>query len=72
MNEIPMPDLVRQQEFTRSVPDHEIVLSFGYDDHAEKFADWLSEAGWAAFGAWARSQPGRAVASEEPDRETIP
>jgi hypothetical protein len=54
--DIPMPDFVRQQEFTRSVLDHEIVLTFRDDEHAEKFADWLSEDGWTAFGTWVDSQ----------------
>jgi hypothetical protein len=57
MTEIPFPEMVRQQQLQRSVPDHEILLSFRDDQHAEMFADWLQGDGWAAFGAYADSQP---------------
>ena len=50
--EIPFPEMPREYELRRSVPDHELLLVFRDDDHAQLFADWLQGDGWAAFGSW--------------------
>lgn len=52
MSEIPFPDMPRTHTFQRSVPEHELVLSFRDDDHAAKFHDWLEEIGWDQFTTW--------------------
>jgi hypothetical protein len=51
--DIPFPEMPRQYELTRSVPDHELLLSFRDDEHASMFSDWLQGPGWEAFGTWA-------------------
>jgi hypothetical protein len=51
MTEIPFPEMPRTFTQTRTVPDHEVLLSFRDDEHAEKFADWLEGDGWPAFEA---------------------
>lgn len=42
----------RTRTVTQTVPDHELLLVFNDDTTAERFDDWLSTAGWAAFQAW--------------------
>jgi hypothetical protein len=56
VTEIPFPEMPRQYQLQRSVPDHEVVLVFRDDEHAEMFAEWLHSGGWAAFGAYADSR----------------
>jgi hypothetical protein len=55
-NEIPFPTMPQQYELVRDVPDHEVLLVFQSDDHAQMFRDWLEGDGWATFGAFVDSQ----------------
>ena len=55
--EIPFPDMPQHRQLTQSVPDHEVLLVFGSDDHAVKFRDWLQDGGWPAFLDWSGRHP---------------
>ena len=55
IEDIPFPQMPRQYELSRSVPDHELLLSFRDDEHASAFSDWLSEEGYDIFRMWAQS-----------------
>lgn len=46
------PDMPRTRTLTQAVPEHEVLLVFDDDTTAERFADWVSGPGWAAFGSW--------------------
>lgn len=39
----------------RDIHDHEVLLSFNADEHAELFREWWKETGWKQFKAWANS-----------------
>ena len=47
------PEIVQTEQITRTVPDHEVLLRFTSDAHADYFGDWLIEQGWTAFRKYA-------------------
>lgn len=53
MNLIDEPEL--PESVRRDIHDHEVLLSFNADEHAELFREWWNETGWKQFKAWANS-----------------
>ena len=54
--EIEFPEIPRTVQETRTVPDHHVLFVFANDEDAQKFAEWMTDAGWPAFGYWLDSQ----------------
>ena len=50
------PDMPRQYELIRDVPDHELLLTFRDDDHCQIFREWLETDGWESFISWRQSE----------------
>lgn len=46
----PAPDM--PESVTRSLYEHEVLLSFNSDSEALDFRDFITGAGWQAFVAW--------------------
>lgn len=55
---IPFPVMPRTEQITRSLGEHEVLMTFASDDYAELFTEWLHSGGWNAFLAWEVSRKG--------------
>jgi hypothetical protein len=55
--DIPFPEMPRTHTIVRSVPEHELLLTFRDDAHAVAFSGWLDQQGWDLFLAAQASKP---------------
>lgn len=56
MDKIAFPAIEREIVLRRTVPAHQVLVSFRNDEDAELFLEWLHGKGWGAFEAFVRDE----------------